>query len=38
MEEKYYNLLQSNDGGDPQLIWNIEFTVHVKLDVLLLPR
>jgi hypothetical protein len=29
MEEKYVTLIQQqvNDGDDPQLIWNLEFTV-----------
>jgi hypothetical protein len=27
MEDKYYKLLHANDSGEPQLIWNLEFTV-----------
>jgi hypothetical protein len=27
LEDKYVNLLDRNDGGDPLLIWNLEFTV-----------
>jgi hypothetical protein len=27
MEDKYYKLLHANDSSEPQLIWNLEFTV-----------